>query len=64
MEDKLNEHEKRITELEKNAIRFEDRMNNILEKLDNLINNLKWVAITSIGVMITVFIFVIEQNLK
>ena len=39
MEDKLNEHEKRITELEKNSIRFEDRMNNILEKLDNLINN-------------------------
>ena len=32
--------------------------------IENLINNLKWVAITSIGVMITVFIFVIEQHLK
>ncbi|WP_195926710.1 hemolysin XhlA family protein [Sarcina ventriculi] len=64
MEETLHDHEKRISDLEKNSIRTEERHNNLMEKLDNLTGILKWVGITSAGAMVSIFIFVIQQNLK
>lgn len=64
MEETLHNHEKRISELEKTSIRTEERHNNLMEKLDSLTGILKWVGITSAGAMVSIFIFVIQQNLK
>ena len=64
MQHTLNRHEERITELEKNSIRSEERHNNLMEKLENLTSILKWVGITSVGAMISIFVLVIQQNLK
>lgn len=64
MEETLHDHEKRISALEKTSIRTEERHNNLMEKLDSLTGILKWVGITSAGAMVSIFIFVIQQNLK
>lgn len=64
MEETLHDHEKRISELEKTSIRAEERHNNLMEKLENVTGTLKWVCMTSAGAMSSIFIFVIQQNLK
>lgn len=64
MKHTLNKHEERITELEKTNIRSEERHNNLLEKLESLTSILKWVGLTSAGAMVSIFVFVIQQNLK
>lgn len=64
MEEQLKDHEKRIGDLEKKAIKVEDKIGALIEKLDTLTKVLTWVGMTSAGVMITLFIFMIEHNLK
>jgi cell division protein FtsX len=64
MQHTINKHEERIAELEKNQIRAEERHANLVEKLESLVSVGKWATLSCISVMVTIFIFVIEQNLK
>lgn len=64
MEKQIKDHEKRISDLEKEKIRAEERHINTMERLDNLTSAIKWAGGTFVTSVIAVLIYLIQQNIK
>lgn len=71
IKEKLEEHSNRIDKLEKQSIRSENRIDNLCEKLDHLIDSLDmWThklttAIITAGItgVVTLIVFIIEKHI-
>ncbi|ENZ01698.1 hemolysin XhlA family protein [Clostridium thermobutyricum] len=71
IKEKLEEHSNRIDKLEKQSIRSENRIDNLCEKLDHLIDSLDmWThklttAIITAGItgVVSLMIFIIEKHI-
>lgn len=64
MEEQIKDHEKRISDLEKERIRADERLNNLTEIAHSLLSAIKWVGATGVGIVVPILIYIIEKNLK
>lgn len=62
-EKRLNSHGQRLDKLEQNAVRLEERLDNLIKQLSSLNSTMKWFIGLLIGSYVGFFFYVIQNKL-
>ncbi len=62
-ENRLNSHGQRLDKLEQNAVRLEERLDNLIKQLSSLNSTIKWFIGLLIGSYVGFFFYVIQNKL-
>ena len=62
-ESRLNSHGQRLDKLEQNAVRLEERLDNLIKQLSSLNNTIKWFIGLLVGSYVGFFFYVIQNKL-
>jgi len=62
-ENRLNSHGQRLDKLEQNAVRLEERLDNLIKQLSSLNSTIKWFIGLLVGSYVGFFFYVIQNKL-
>lgn len=62
-ESRLNNHGQRLDKLEQNAVRLEERLDNLIKQLSILNSTMKWFIGLLVGSYVGFFFYVIQSKL-
>ena len=62
-EKRLNSHGERLDRIEMTSGRLEERLNNLIQQLENLNKTMKWFITAIVGAFISFFFYAVQQGL-
>lgn len=62
-EKRLNSHSERLDRIELTSGRLEERLNNLIQQLEELNKTMKWFIGLLVGSYVTFFFYVVQQGL-
>ena len=62
-EKRLSSHSERLDRIELTSGRLEERLNNLIQQLEQLNKTMKWFIGLLIGAFVSFFFYVVQQNL-
>ncbi len=62
-EKRLNNHSERLDRIELVSGKLEERLNNLIQQLENLNKTMKWFITVIVGAFISFFFYAVQQGL-